>query len=122
MNGPTHQFTGAIAALVMTQSDTSEKSCILHHPAAAIPIGAFLGRLPDMIEPALRNPNHRQFFHSVTVLGLLATGIHKVYHWEPQEEFEKIVRGVLLIGGAAYLSHLALDALTSKSLPLVGRL
>jgi len=38
----------ALAALVMTQNDTSEKSCVLHHPAAAIPIGAFLGRLPDI--------------------------------------------------------------------------
>lgn len=122
MNGPTHQFAGAIAAFVMTQNDASEKICALHHPAAAIPIGAFLGRLPDMIEPAFRNPNHRQFFHSITALGLLVTGMHKTYHWEPQDEFEKIVRGVLLIGGAAYLSHLALDALTSKSLPLVGRL
>jgi len=121
MNGPTHQFAGAIAALVMTQNDTSEKSCALHHPAAAIPVGAFLGRLPDMIEPALGNPNHRQFFHSVAALGLLAAGMRKVYHWEPQDEVEKILRGVLLVGGAAYLSHLALDALTSRSLPFVGR-
>lgn len=122
MNGPTHQLAGAIAALVMTQNDTSEKSSALHHPAAAIPIGAFLGKLPDMIEPALGNPNHRQFFHSIAVLGLLAAGMRKVYHWEPQDEVEKIIRGVLLVGGAAYLSHLALDALTSRSLPLVGRL
>ncbi len=122
MNGPTHQFAGAIAALVMTQNDTSEKSCALHHPAAAIPIGAFLGRLPDMIEPALGNPNHRQFFHSLAALGLLAAGMHKIYHWEPRDEFEKIIRGSLLVGGAAYLSHLTLDALTSRSLPLVGRL
>lgn len=121
MNGPTHQFAGAIAALVMTQNDTPEKSCALHHPAAAIPVGAFLGRLPDMIEPALGNPNYRQFFHSVAVLGLLAAGMHKVYHWEPQDDAEKIIRGVLLVGGAAYLSHLALDALTSRSLPFVGR-
>ena len=121
MNGPTHQLAGAIAALVMTQNDTSEKSCALHHPAAAIPIGAFLGKLPDMIEPALGNPNHRQFFHSIAVLGLLAAGMRKVYHWEPQDEVEKIIRGILLVSGAAYLSHLALDALTSRSLPFVGR-
>ncbi len=121
MNGPTHQFAGAIAALVITQEDRSEKSYALHHPAAAVPVGAFLGRLPDIIEPALGNPNHRQFFHSVTALGLLAAIMHKAYYWEPQDEFEKIVRGVLVIGGAAYLSHLALDALTSKSLPLVGK-
>lgn len=122
MNGPTHQFAGAIAALVMTQNDTSEKTCALHRPAAAIPIGALLGKLPDMIEPALGNPHHRQFFHSIAVFGLLVAGMHKVYHWEPRDDFEKVTRGILLIGGAAYLSHLALDALTSRSLPLVGHL
>jgi membrane-bound metal-dependent hydrolase YbcI (DUF457 family) len=74
-----------------------------------------------MIEPALGNPNHRQFFHSFVVLGSLSAGMHKVYHWEPQDEVEKIIRGVLLVGGAAYLSHLALDALASRSLPFVGR-
>jgi len=122
MNGPTHQLAGAVAAFVITQNDASEKSGALHHPAAAIPIGALLGKLPDMIEPALGNPNHRQFFHSIAVLGLLATGMHKIYHWEPQDDFDKVLRGILLVGGAAYLSHLALDALTSRSLPLVGRL
>ena len=95
MNGPTHQFAGAVAALAITQVDSDDKSTLLHHPAAAIPIGAFLGRLPDMIEPSLRNPNHK---------------------------FDKLLRGLLLIGGGAYLSHLALDALTSKSLPLIGKL
>ncbi len=122
MNGSTHQLAGALAAFAITSNDTSEKSCQLHHPAATIPIGAILGRLPDMIEPAFRNPNHRQFFHSITVLGLMGTGMLKVYRWDPQDEFEKIIRAALLIGGAAYLSHLALDALTSKSLPLIGRL
>ena len=122
MNGPTHQFAVTIAALVMTQNDTSKKSCALHRPSAALAVGAFLGRLPDMIEPALGNPNHRQFFHSVAALGLLVAGMHKVYHWEPQDEFEKIVRGVLLVGGTVYLSHLALDSLASKSLPFVGKL
>tara|TARA_R110002072_G_scaffold209067_2_gene366515 strand:+ start:4385 stop:4753 length:369 start_codon:yes stop_codon:yes gene_type:complete len=122
MNGPTHQFAGAVAALAITQVDSDNKSTLLHHPAAAIPIGAFLGRLPDMIEPSLRNPNHRQFFHSVTVLGLMGAGMHKLYHWDPQDKFDKLLRGLLLIGGGAYLSHLALDALTSKSLPLIGKL
>ena len=122
MNGPTHQFAGAIAALTITQIDSEEKSTALHHPAAAIRIGAFLGRLPDMIEPSTGNPNHRQFFHSVVVLGLLGTGMHKIYHWEPQDNIEKLLRGLPLLGGAAYLSHLALDALTSRSLPLVGKI
>ena len=122
MNGPTHQFAGAVAALAITQIDAEDKTSVLHHPAAAIPIGAFLGRLPDMIEPSLGNPNHRQFFHSVAVFGLLGTGIYKLYHWDPQDNLDRVLRGLLLLGGAAYLSHLALDALTSKSLPLLGKL
>ena len=122
MNGPTHQFAGAIAALAITQSDAEDKTSMLHHPAAAIPLGAFLGRLPDMIEPSLGNPNHRQFFHSVVVLSLLGAGVYKVYHWDPQSNLDKMLRGILLLGGAAYLSHLALDALTAKSLPIIGKL
>lgn len=74
-----------------------------------------------MIEPALGNPNHRQFFHSAVLLGLLAAGMRKVYHWEPRDEVEKIIWGILLVRDAAYLSNLALDALTSRSLPFVGR-
>ncbi len=122
MNGPTHQFAGAVAALAITQVDSGDKATVLHHPAAAIPIGAFLGRLPDMIEPSLGNPNHRQFFHSVATLCLMGAGMYKLYHWDPQDNFDKLLRGLLLIGGGAYLSHLALDALTSKSLPLLGKL
>ncbi len=122
MNGPTHQFAGAIAALAITQMDSEDNCTALHHPAAAIPIGAFLGKLPDMIEPSLGNPNHRQFFHSVAVLGLLGTGMHKLYRWDPQDNVEGLLRGLLLLGGAAYLSHLALDAMTSRSLPLIGKL
>lgn len=86
-------------ALAITQIDAEDKTSVLHHPAAAIPIGAFLGRLPDMIEPTLGNPNHRQFFHSVTLLGLLGTGAHKLYHWEPQDNLDKVPRGLLLLGG-----------------------
>ena len=41
MNGPTHQFAGAVAALVITQIDSEDKSTALYHPTAAIPIGAF---------------------------------------------------------------------------------
>ena len=32
-------------------------------PLAAAGAAAVLGTLPDIIEPALRNPHHRQFFH-----------------------------------------------------------
>ncbi len=89
----------------------------MHHPAAALSIGAYLGKLPDFIEPSLGNPNHRQFFHSVLVLGLLGTGVYKLYRWDPQDNIEKVVRGILLMGGAAYLESFALTP--SKFSPII---
>lgn len=121
MNGPAHQLAGAVAGIVISASDHEDKAGHLHHPVASGAVGALLGKLPDMIEPALGNPHHRQFFHSFAVLGLVGWGVRKIHRWEPEDEFERLLRGFLLVGGAAYLSHLALDALTSRSLPLVGR-
>lgn len=121
MNGPAHQLAGALAGIAICVNDRDDKSGHLHHPVAAGTIGALLGKLPDMIEPAYGNPHHRQFFHSFAVLGLLGWGMYKIHQWEPEDDVERLVRGFLLVGGAAYLSHLALDALTSRSLPLVGR-
>lgn len=97
------------------------KHPVSHHTVIAPVVGAFMGRLPDILEP-LFHPNHRQFFHGVKVLTLLSTGLIKVYQWGPDESFEKFVRGVILIGGIAYLSHLMLDASTPKGLPLLGKL
>jgi len=122
MNGPTHRLAGAVSAFALTQIDTDDNTSVLHHPVVAIPVGAYLGRLPDMIEPALGNPNHRQFFHSMVVFGTVALGLKKAYEWEPEDNLEKTIRGLLLIGGAAYISHLVLDAVTKKSLPIVGKI
>ena len=122
MNGPAHQLAGAVAGIAITAWDHEGRAGHLHHPVAAGTAGALLGKLPDMIEPALGNPHHRQFFHSFAVLGLVGWGMHKIHQWEPEDGFERLLRGFLLVGGAAYLSHLALDALTSRSLPLVGRI
>jgi inner membrane protein len=122
MNGPAHQLAGAVAAIAISAKDHEHNTSPLHHPVVAGTVGALLGRLPDALEPALRNPHHRQFFHSVTMLGLIGWGVYKVHQWEPEDDFERLLRCLLLLGGAACLSHLALDAVTSRSLPLVGRL
>ena len=74
--------------------------------------------LPDLIEPAL-HPNHRKFFHSWAVVGLLGWGIYRLYDWKPEEGWDQFVRMAGLALGAAYLAHLARDALTTKSLPLI---
>lgn len=120
-NGATHQLAGAVAGIAVCATDNPDRATGVHHPLAAGAIGAALGKLPDMIEPAI-HPHHRQFFHSVVVAAGLVAGMRKLYQWEPEDGLEKVVRSLLLVGGAAYLSHLALDALTSRSLPLVGKI
>ncbi len=122
MNGPTHQLIGVAIGIASAARDDEQKYNHLHHPLAAGAIGAFFSKLPDVLEPALRNPHHRQFFHSFAFLGMVGRGVYRVSQWEPRDELEKWLRGLLLIGGLAYMSHLVVDAFTSRSLPLVGRL
>lgn len=69
-------------------------------------LGGFMGLLPDILEPA-NNPQHRQFFHSI-IMGLITMGIKN-------ENYQKL----LDLSKYGYLSHLALDALTPASLPLI---
>ena len=90
-------------------------------PIASAGIAACLGCVPDRLEPAI-HPNHRQFFHSFAVGALLIYAGKKVYGWRPDDDLGKAMRYVALVGIAAYGVHLAMDALTKKSLPLVGRL
>lgn len=82
-------------------------------------VGYFGGRIPDLLEPAT-NPNHRRFFHCVLVLLLIAYGIKLLMDWKPKDNAERILKGVLIATGIGYLSHLALDGMTPKSLPLLG--
>lgn len=119
-NAKTHMLVGAGVGLTAALLDNN-KHPVSHNVVVASAVGAFMGRLPDILEPAL-HPNHRQFFHGMTVLTLLSTGLLKAYHWSPEEPFEKFLRGLMLIGGGAYLSHLICDASTPKGLPLVGKL
>ena len=119
-NAKTHMLVGAGVGLTAAFLD-SNKHPTSHNVVVAPAVGAFMGKLPDILEPAL-HPNHRQFFHGVTVLTLLSAGLLKAYQWSPEEPFEKFIRGLMLIGGTAYLSHLLLHMTTPKGLPLLGKL
>ncbi len=105
------------------------------------------GRLPDWLEPA-RHPGHRDFFHS-HFSGLLltvgTTGLDSWQDWWRQEAFRFeslaeaskdswnrfgytvmaflcwIASGFLPGLVVGYMSHLALDAFTPRSLPVVGK-
>lgn len=82
-------------------------------------LAAFLGTLPDVLEPAT-SPNHRQFFHSLAFAAMVGWGLHELWQWEPDEEWQGWLKSGLLVAGGAYLVHLAMDATTDKSLPLLG--
>lgn len=87
-------------------------------PLVATALATLAASLPDILEPAT-NPHHRQFFHSVVFAAALGYGMYRLYHWQPQEKWEQVAKFGLLAIGGAYLIHLAMDASTPRSLPLV---
>lgn len=121
-NGSTHQMLGGLAGLAITRLDKPELRTPLHHPVVAFASGAILGKLPDVIEPAWNNPHHRQFFHGVVFLTGVSIGIKKVWDSHPETELGRWLRAAALIAGGAYISHLLADAVTPRSLPLIGKL
>ena len=121
-NGMTHSVVGGLSGLAVLLLDTDNQGRSAHNPVIAMAVGTFFGKLPDILEPALRNPHHRQFFHSVLVLMALGYGLKKVYEWKPKDNVQGVLRCLTLCAGAGYVSHLLLDASTPRSLPLFGKL
>lgn len=117
-NGKTHLLVGASVGATVAMLD-NKKHPISHNLISASTLRAVMGKLPDLIEPA-SNPNHRQFFHSITTFTLLSTALIKTYKWSPETPLETLIRGAILISGTAYLSHLVFDAITPKGLPFIG--
>ena len=120
-NGVTHSIIGGLSGLAIALSDESDNSAPEHNPLLAIGVGVFFGKLPDILEPALNNPHHRQFCHSVVFLMAVGYGMKKAYDWKPKDNVEALMRGAVLFAGAGYVSHLLLDAMTPRSLPIVGK-
>lgn len=112
-------FTATAAFLAAYESKPGQRP--LPHPIVGAFLSATLATLPDILEPALNNPNHRQFFHSVLFAVIVGWGVYETYNWRPETPFEELLRIALLAAGSAYLLHLAADALTARSLPLIGK-
>lgn len=108
----THLVLGGAVGLGVYGLDKRQKKedWTLIGVAGAIFLGMAVGLLADIIEPA-SNPHHRQFFHSIIFLIILLFLYGKV----GKDEFEKLVFKII-IGG--YTSHLAIDALSPRSLPI----
>ena len=120
-NGPAHRLAGAATALAVYASDHENMDSPAVNPLTVPIAGAALGRLPNLLEPALL-PHHRQFFHSYAVLFSVIYGVKKAYDWKPKTEFQQFLRSAALIAGSVYAGHLVLDALTPRSLLLSGKL
>lgn len=114
---------GAAAVMAVAAKDASDCGRTDHwQPTLAACGGAVFGTLPDLLEPALSNPHHRQFFHSVACAAAIGYLCYRLYEWKPESPIEQIMRTVLLLAGGSFLTHLAMDALSPRGLPLLGRI
>ncbi|MGH8363035.1 MAG: metal-dependent hydrolase [Gammaproteobacteria bacterium] len=119
-NASTHRIGAAlgVGSISLAYELQRGDQANLGRPLMATALATLTASLPDVFEPAI-NPHHRQFFHSVVFALMLGYGMYRLYQWQPQKDWKKVAKfGALTIGGA-YLIHLAMDAGTPRSLPLV---
>ncbi len=117
-NETAHRVGAAVAVgglVLASEKDQPDTSAML---LAASGLAYFFGTLPDILEPA-HHPNHRQFFHSWAIAGMVGYGIYKAYRWETETTAQKCVRFAGMVIGGTYLVHLAMDATTPMGLPTV---
>jgi len=119
-NALTHQSVAAIAVGGWIAQLEAKGGKATMAPLAGATLAAICTNLPDMLEPAI-HPHHRQFFHGLAFAGLLGLGMYKLYKWETKTVQEELLKFCLLVVGGSYLIHLAMDACTSRSLPLLGK-
>lgn len=120
MNAAAHQLTaGALVGLFLADKEQKSGQATAE-PLISGAAAAVLTKLPDLLEPAT-SPNHRQFFHSIAFASLLGLGVYKLHKWEPQESGDRLWKKVGMLALSCYLIHLALDATTPRSLPLIGK-
>jgi inner membrane protein len=106
--------TGLIGA-VLNQCPEEERLVL----GGLITVSAIAGaKLPDILEPAI-HAHHRAFFHSFVVLFGAAWAAKKLWDWRPQTAEQRQLRAVLLGLLIGYGSHLGLDSLTPRCLPIV---
>lgn len=117
-NAKTHAIGAAVAVGAASVAHDINNGKLTARPLLDALAASIATKGPDYLEPAL-HPNHRQFFHSWTVLLGLGYGVYRCYQWQPEEEWQQILRWALLIGGSAYAVHLLMDSRTPKGLPVI---
>ncbi len=78
-----------------------------------IPIGMFGSVLADLLEPA-NNPNHREFFHSISFAIFLLI----VYFFVDTSSLDQKLKEIIKLIIIEYWVHLGLDSRTPKGLPI----
>lgn len=110
---------GALASgllIAFLDQNPEEERLVLSSILTASAIGG--AKLPDILEPAIHS-HHRKFFHSVVVLVGAACAAKWLWDWRPQTTEQRCLRASLCGFLIGYGSHLAMDAFTPRSLPLV---
>lgn len=120
MNGVAHKTVTGISIATFLAIQDQREGRASARPLAGGAAAALLACLPDLMQPAT-HPNHRQFFHSLVFAGVLVTGFMKLREYKPSSTGAALLRRLGLIAMPAYLIHVAMDATTAKSLPVVGR-
>lgn len=146
-NGKTHAWAGAATGSAVAAYRGRQQPLVnVLIEILGGGVGGYLGgKVPDVLEPAL-HPGHRDFCHSWTAGGAVATGLTALARWETfcreqaaelrqrrlaspptdpvtsfflvlGEIFWTLAAGFVSGFGAGYLSHLALDAATPRRLP-----
>jgi inner membrane protein len=118
-NALTHQSVAALTIGGWIAQLEAKEGKRTMAPLGGAGLAAICTNLPDILEPAI-HPHHRQFFHSLAFVGLLGLGMYKLYEWETKTDQEKLLKFFLLVVCVSYLIHLAMDACTSRSLPVLG--
>jgi membrane-bound metal-dependent hydrolase YbcI (DUF457 family) len=120
-NSAVHRTVAFAAIATLSHAEDQRNGTPTVRPILDGAVAALLTNLPDKLEPAT-NPNHRQICHSLVFAFGVGYLTYQAYNWRPKTDWQRIVRWLALVGGCAYLTHLAIDACSPKSLPLVGKL
>ena len=147
-NGRTHQVVGTLAGggYAYARSRTQTPGAVLVETIGGMIGGNLGGRLPDVFEPAL-HPNHRAMAHGIAPVvaagAVCVSALDQAQGWLRAEEERRValreaapsmleqlwhalIEFLCRLGAGAaagfvggYGSHVALDAFTPKSCPLI---
>ncbi len=118
MNRPQHLIVGSISAVgvYFVVKDALQEQPTMGDTLLFMGAGAFVGILPDILEPAT-SPWHRGIFHSSAMLCVMGYLAYR-YFWA-KDLTNSDISVVISVLAAAYSSHLVLDSCTPMGLPLI---